>query len=286
MSRGGDARDAEPRADAREAQPATRESRQTNRHVQAPRPITLPRGTERELVVTRDRAYRLRGAEVQTLTAAGTFRAVSAYDLAEFVYRGDRAQANRDIAHLRVQQLVTTRTNEHDRRHGRSTYVALTQAGRRLLQESDLGRPLAERIGGQRFYQGWVKPAELRHDAALYRMVEMERRTLAQEGARVVRVTIDADLKRDVAKALGGGTRATLAQKQEVAEALGLRVVDGRLQIPDVRLEIEHADGRTEERDLELVTEHYRRAHLAAKTGSRCYVVGPDPHIVSRMLDV
>jgi DNA-binding MarR family transcriptional regulator len=286
MSRGGDARDAEPRADARQAQPATRESRQTSRNVQAPRPITLPRGTERELVVTRDRAYRLRGAEVQTLAAAGTFRAVSAYDLAEFVYRGDRAQANRDIAHLRAQQLVTTRTNEHDRRHGRSTYVALTQAGRRLLQESDLGHPLTERIGGQRFYQGWVKPAELRHDAALYRMVEMERRALEQGGARVVRVTIDADLKRDVAKALGGGRRATLAQKQEVAEALGLRVVDGRLQIPDVRLEVEHADGRTEERDLELVTEHYRRAHLAAKTGSRCYVVGPDPHIVSRMLDV
>jgi DNA-binding MarR family transcriptional regulator len=286
MSRGGDTREAEPRVERRATSATTRDQRAPTRTTPPSRPIRLPRGPERELVVTRDRAYRVRGAEVQTLAAAGTFRAVSAYDLAEFVYRRDRAQANRDIAHLRAQQLVTTRTNMHDRRHGRSTYVALTHAGRRLLEASDLGHSRTERIGGQRFYHGWVKPAELRHDAALYRMVEMERRTLGQEGARVLRVTIDADLKRDVAKALAGPRRPTAAQKEEVAEKLGLRVVDGKIQIPDVRLEVEHADGRHEERDLELVTEHYRRAHLAAKTGCRCYVVGPDPHIVSRMLDV
>jgi DNA-binding MarR family transcriptional regulator len=285
MSRGGDARDPEARADHR-AGPATREQREPTRSLPTLRAIELPRGAERELVVTRDRTYWLRGTEVQTLAAAGTFRAVAAYDLAEFVYCGNRAQANRDLAHLRAQQLVTTRTNLYDRLRGRTTYVALTDAGRRLLEQSHLGLPLADRRGGQRFYHGWVKPAELRHDAALYRMVEMERRALEREGARIVRVTIDADLKRDVAKALAGQRRPTLAQKQEVAEKLGLRVVDRKIQIPDVRLEVEHADGRHEVRDLELVTEHYRRGHLAAKTGCRCYVVGPDPHIVSRMLDV
>lgn len=285
MSRGGDARETDVRADHR-AGPVPRERHEPTRSQPTLRAIELPRGIDRELVVTRDRAYWLRGTEVQILSAAGTFRAVSAYDLAEFVYGGNRAQANRDLAHLRGQQLVTTRTNIYDRLRGRTTYVALTDAGRRLLEQSNLGRPLADRTGGQRFYHGWVKPAELRHDAALYRMVEMERRELELKGARIVRVTIDADLKRDVAKALAGSGRPSLAQKQEVAENLGLRFVDGRIQIPDVRLEVEHADGQREVRDLELVTEHYRRAHLAAKSGCRCYVVGPDPHIVSRMLDV
>lgn len=285
MSRGGDARDSEARVEHRAAQ-TSRDDRTPTRSRPDARPITLPRGVERELVVTRDRAYRLRGAEVQTLAAAGTFRAVSARDIAEFVYGGNRAQADRDLAHLRAQQLVSTRANVHDRLHGRSRYVSLTYAGRRLLEQSELARQPTAGMVGQRFYHGWVKPAELRHDAALYRMVEMERRALAQEGGRVLRVTIDADIKREIAKALVGKARPTTAQKQEVAERLGLRMVDGRIQIPDVRLEVEHADGREEERDLELVTEHYRRAHLAAKAGCRCYVVGPDPHIVSRMLDV
>jgi DNA-binding MarR family transcriptional regulator len=236
-------------------------------------------------VVSRGAAYRLRGAEVRTLSAAGTFRAVSVHDIAEFVYAGNRAQASRDIAHLQAQRLVSTRANDHDRLHGRSTYVSLTPTGRRLLEQSELARGPMGTVG-QRFYSGWVKPAELRHDAALYRMVELERRALAPEGARVRRVTVDAELKREIAKALAGKERPTIAQKQEVAEELGLRMVNGKIQVPDVRLEVEHADGREESRDLELVTEHYRRAHLAAKTGCRCYVVGPDPHIVSRMLDV
>jgi DNA-binding MarR family transcriptional regulator len=284
MSRGGDGRNDETRTEHRIA-PTSRDERTPARSMPTSRPIALPRGNDREMVVTRDRAYRLRGAEVQTLAAAGTYHAVSAHDIAEFVYGGNRAQADRDLAHLRAQQLVSTRPNVHDRRHGRSTYLALTDAGRRLLECSELARPTPS-MTGQRFYHGWVKPAELRHDAALYRMVELERRALAQQGARVRRVTIDAAIKREIAKALAGKARPTTTQKREVAERLGLRIVDGKIQIPDVRLEVEHADGREEERDLELVTEHYRRAHLAAKTGCRCYVVGPDPHIVSRMLDV
>lgn len=284
MSRGGDGRDTDVRTDQRATSPR-REGRTPTRDAAAVRPIDLPRGVHRELVVSRGAAYRLHGAEVRTLSAAGTFRAVSAHDVAEFIYAGNRAQANRDIAHLQAQRLVSTRANDHDRRHGRSTYVSLTHAGRRLLEQS--GRPHGP-MGSdrQRFYSGWVKPAELRHDAALYRMVELERRELAHEGARVRRVTVDAELKREIAKALAGRERPTIAQKQEVAEELGLRIVNGKIQIPDVRLEVEHADGREEQRDLELVTEHYRRAHLAGKTGCRCYVVGPDPHIVSRMLDV
>jgi DNA-binding MarR family transcriptional regulator len=236
--------------------------------------------------VTREGAYRLRGSEVRTLIAAGTFRAVYVHDVAEFVYGGDRTRADYDIEHLRAQHLVSTRANAYDRQHGRASLVSLTEAGRRLVEHSDQTRDAATGKRVQRVYHGWVKPAEIRHDAGLYRMVEMERRALRAEGARVTRVSIDADLKRQMASALGGIRRPNAAEKSAAAEAAGLRVVDGKIQIPDVRIEVEWSDGRQEVRDLELVTEHYRRGHLAAKAGCRCYVVGPDPHIVTRMLDV
>ena len=49
------------------------------------------------------------------------------------------------------------------------------------------------------------------------------------------------------------------------AAAHGLSVVDGHLELPDLRIEYETADGRHESRDVELVTEHYSRAQLAGK---------------------
>ena len=44
-----------------------------------------------------------------------------------------------------------------------------------------------------------------------------------------------------------------------------LPVVDGHLELPDVRIEYETPDGRIEYRDVELVTEHYSRGQLAGK---------------------
>jgi hypothetical protein len=49
------------------------------------------------------------------------------------------------------------------------------------------------------------------------------------------------------------------------AAANGLSVVGGHLELPDLRIEYETADGRHESRDVELVTEHYSRAQLAGK---------------------
>ena len=93
----------------------------------------------------------------------------------------------------------------------------------------------------------------------------MERRTLAQEGARVVRVTIDADLKRDVAKALaGGGTSPRAAQKQEVAEAA--RSASRRREDSDPR---RAAGGRTRRRATRRTRSGTRHRTLPTRTSGR-----------------
>jgi hypothetical protein len=45
-------------------------------------------------------------------------------------------------------------------------------------------------------------------------------------------------------------------------------VVHGQIVFPDLRIEYETPDGRTEYRDVELVTEHYSRSQLAAKAAA------------------
>lgn len=286
MGRGGDSREPDLRVPERSI-PSSRHARQSSSSRGSwTHAVALPRGQERELVVTRTGAYRLRDSEARTLVAAGTFRAVRLSDLVEFVYRGDGARAERDVRQLRMRHLVETRVMRLDRRGQPATLIALTRTGRGLLNGTTLAQADGPSRSPQRFYSGWVKPAELRHDAALYRMVQLERQSIEAKGGRITRVILDAELKRRIGQALGTSRQATTAQKREVAEAHDLRVVRGRLQIPDVRLEIEWPDGRHEHRDLELITEHYHRRHLAGKAGCRCYAVGPDPHIVTRMLDV
>jgi hypothetical protein len=42
-------------------------------------------------------------------------------------------------------------------------------------------------------------------------------------------------------------------------------VIDGHLELPDLRIEYEAEDGRLEHRDVELVTEHYSRGQVSGK---------------------
>jgi hypothetical protein len=76
----------------------------------------------------------------------------------------------------------------------RLTLVTLTERGRDLLE--------ARRRDGaddprQAFYAGVVKPRELGHDAQLYRAYLRAAERLDREGARIRRVVLDYELKRD-----------------------------------------------------------------------------------------
>ena len=61
-------------------------------------------------------------------------------------------------------------------------------------------------------------------------------------------------------------TAATRQERlAELAAEHDLHVVDGHVQLPDVRLEYETAAGERGRVDLELATNHYRAGQLAAK---------------------
>ena len=232
----------------------------------AGRDLTLPHTQERQPVTLGHDRYRLRDSESEILATVGVFRVVPERDL----LRSD-AQAEGDLRSLSGQGLVETHglvINHHPER-----VVVLTDAGKDLL---DQARDEADR---QQYYAGLVKPREAAHDAQLHRLFEVEREKLEEEGSRVTRVVLDYELKRDYQRFLheqqAAGVDADTARRA-FAEAQGLSVSRGHIELPDVRIEYETPDGREEHRDLELATEHYSRAQLAGKhnAGFRVYRAG------------
>jgi hypothetical protein len=106
-------------------------------------------------------------------------------------------------------------------------------------------------------------------------VVETER--LAKRGATVRRVILDAELKGQLAAARNapGGPDDTAARTLSAADALHLAVVDGRVQVPDLRLEYETREGTIARVDLELATEHYRPEQVAAKVQAGFTIYAP-----------
>jgi hypothetical protein len=177
---------------------------------------------------------------------------------------GDERVARTDMRHLVESGLVDRKTAIVN--HTPTRLVVLTKEGRALLERyrEDRGRP-----ADQRYYAGFVKPRELAHDAQLYRAYQAERARIEADGSRITRVVLDYELKRDYQAFLNRRDRphdATVeADRQAFADARSLPIVDGHLELPDLRLEVERPDGTHEMRDIEVVTAHYSRSQLAGK---------------------
>ena len=144
--------------------------------------------------------------------------------------------------------------------------AVLTREGKSLLeahQDRPSGRP------HQVFHAGLVKPRELAHDAQLFRLFQAEAARIEADGGRVTRVVLDYELKRDYQTFLNRPSRAHDGEDVSTfAAAHRLRVVDGHVELPDLRIEYETADAAMTHRDVELVTEHYSRAQLAGKSAA------------------
>lgn len=230
----------------------------------------------------RNRRFLLRGSELHALGELGTFRVVAASDLARHAYAGDRARMERDLRRLARQSLISDRTLEIS---GKKTLriLTLTRTGRRVLEQT--GR-LPE---DQTIYHGLVKPREAKHDADLYRLYHKEGARIAREGGKPLRVVLDLELKR----ILNRGRVALGPQKHDpdelarLAEDHGLTVVDGKIPLPDLRIEYQTAEGELRHVDLELATRHYRPRGLAekAKAGFALYSFGEDASRLRRILD-
>jgi len=98
----------------------------------------------------------------------------------------------------------------------------------------------------QVLYHGFVKTREAKHDAALYRLYQQEAGRITQDGGQVNRVVLDFELKksinRELVKLQGLPADEQLRRKQEIAQEHGLTVVDGKIPIPDLRLEYADRD--------------------------------------------
>jgi hypothetical protein len=248
-----------------------------------PRPLPEPPRPEprfedsRRLVYARDHGYRLRQSEIRTLVDLGKFRAVGADDLLEHAYGGHRAELQEDLRNLLRQGLIRKGTFEGPE-HTPRELLTLTKRGYRLVR--------ANRVvpNGQAIYYGFVKPREANHDADLYKLYNKEVARILKEGGRNPRVILDFELKRklnrDLAK-FGRGARP------EIAKRHGLRVVRGRIPVPDVRIEYEKPSGDLDRVDLELVTEHYRGRNLAdkVKAGFSLYTPRGEGDRLRRVLD-
>ena len=270
--------------------------------------LDLPRGVERERVHVHDQEYELRGSEVRALATVGAFRVVPADDLRDTRTRSHDLWHG-DLNRLRKAGLIRT-VAPFDRGPDRSrtTLVALTARGRALL-ESHRSPHYEPR---QAFYDGVVKPRELSHDAHLCWAYLRAAERLHERDARIHRVVLDYELKREYQRFLqernrdrsdsDGRPTRTREEIRDWAFAHDLPIVDERVQFPDFRIEFERPDGRREVEDVEVTTPHYRGAHAAAKArsgftrfraggsrvGGRVSRGGgrtPDPHLAEEFLE-
>jgi hypothetical protein len=211
-----------------------------------------------------ERSYKVTESQAKTMADVGTFRTIALSDLIRVRYAGNERQSLAEVNNLLRQKLLRRSISQP----GRAVYLTLTPEGHRVLLARN-GRGADE---NQVFYHGFVKTRETEHDAAIYQLYQKEAENIIQSGGKVTRVILDFELKKSVNRKL---TRLSslpedeqAERKSEVANAHGLTVVKGRIQIPDLRLEYEDRDHNPAKVDLELATGHYRHASLAAKSGA------------------
>jgi hypothetical protein len=211
----------------------------------------------------RNGRYSLRDSEINTLGEVGKFRVVAVTDLAEFAYNGDRSRMENDIESLARQGLLQE-TTIADPEHNPTQVVTLTKEGHKLLSRGKVVD------SSQATYHGLKKPKEAFHDADLYRLYHKVSDEIEGRGGSVVRVKLDYEMKRELyarlARASADKRRDRDTLREEVAKRYHLKVVSGRIPIPDLRIEyVNENDNQIQRRDLELATEHYRPLGLSEK---------------------
>jgi hypothetical protein len=267
-----DQRDVAPRAPRRHREPEPSETRTGRGPGDAPHHDRQePEARERSVLkperedsprayCVRNREYLLRESEVHTLSELGRFRVVAPSDLAKHAYAGDSARMERDIRRLKEQSLLTEKALEIS---GKKTLrvITLTKQGAKLLRKTN------RLPDDQEIYQGLVKPREAKHDADLYRLYQKEASRIERAGGKPLRVILDYELKRDLYRDLValGPQKDDPDAKGLIAEKQHLQAVNGKIPLPDLRIEYENAQGELSRVDLELATRHYRPRGLAAK---------------------
>ncbi|MEO8736409.1 MAG: hypothetical protein ABI380_07690 [Edaphobacter sp.] len=278
-----------PRRTRYASQPTEHTAPAHHHRVSDPHEIPDARRTQRNRIPTQTIGMQLRPEERRTMLELGRFRVVRTGDLAETIYDGKHRKLDEDLGYLRSKGLVTTR-HINLRRDGKRRSIervevaTLTKDGRAWLRKS------GEVAFGQTVYARFVKPREMEHDSLIYRAYRKESEKIAHRGGTNLRVKLDFEIKADVQKAIHAERKADpkrdmTAIKEQVAKQQELPFVDGRIQIPDARIEFDHAlnndpdqGSRTGREDIEVLTAAYHAGHLRAKAqaGFRTYAAGAD----------
>jgi hypothetical protein len=230
----------------------------------------------------RGRSFRLRHSEVAAMVEIGKFRAIAQEDLTEFLYAGDKTRFRPDVENVVRQGLVEMKSVPHEEKCSR-TLLALTKQGHRFIAN------IAAAPTAQVLYHGFTKPREAHHDADLYRLYQKAAKKIDSSGGKNLRVVLDYELKKRVYHDLAklGKEQVSSSDKREIAERHELKVVRGKIPMPDVRIEYETRDGEKARVDLELATGHYRGRNLAEKVraGFALYAHADEASKLRRVLD-
>jgi len=241
-----------------------------------------PRGDSPRAYYVRDRAYLLRESEMHALKEIGKFRVISVSDLARYAYAGNPKEMDKDVRRLAQQSLLTDKAMEISQKKTLRV-VTLTKAGHRLLKNTN------QLPDGQPIYHDLRKPREVKHDTDLYRLYQKEAARIERSGGRPVRVLLDYELKRTLNRdlALLGPEKHDANAKQRIAERHVLQVVNGKIPVPDLRVEYETPELELRHVDLELATRDYRPRAMAAKAaaGFSLYARSEDASRLRRVLD-
>ena len=214
----------------------------------------------------------------------GMYRGVAYRDLAEAHFDGHPYAARRAVDRM----VRAGHVREHTARGpqgGTYKVLTLTERGVERAERAAREQGLDQE---QKAWSGLVKPNELQHDVAVFRAARIEQMRLLEQGATIKRVRIDAELKREIARATEtararDGKEAADAARFEAAEALGLPVRDGRVEYPDAQLEYRDIEGRTGRVNVEIATEHYSAKSIGAKAAAGFAVHGSNGRAAARV---
>lgn len=208
--------------------------------------------------------------QTETMREIGRFRLINLEHLAAHRYDGRESDLREDLANLR--SLVETRT-VIDRKANRTIEVAvLTAKGKSMLKSDHREQSF---YNGRALFDRFVRPREVFHDAMIYPAYQDAAKRLEAKGATVDRIVLDHELKglkaRETNKPRPGRKEngpLTRAEQDAIARGLQLKVINGKVHIPDLRIEYTDKDGEAKILDLEITTSSYRGAAKAAKAAA------------------
>ena len=267
--------DLDPQDRAREARAAQERdqlTRERHARISEARPRPERAGHRREYTARETRPQDRRSRtdrDREAIADVGMYRAVAYTDISEQHYDAHPYATRRAVSRMVRDRMIEEHEATGPQGHT-FTVLTVTQRGREAAHRAALD---AGHTPEQQTWTGLVKPAELSHDTAVYRAALGERARIEAAGGRVVRVRLDGELKSRVATATekaraAGGDRAAADAKRAAATELGLPLQDTRVMYPDAQLDIEDAEGVSGRVNVEIASDHYHAAAIAAKAGA------------------